>query len=173
MATIFENYAEFRNGLTILGQLNLPTSSLGNDNWSASSTQRLASSKAVHQQHMSVELAEQGTAVAAIEKLLFIANGDGTLDAFSAAVVTVADDASRTIDVDLQKSTGGGAFATVLSASADFTNGSTALTAVDGTISSAAYVAGDIFKIVVTVAGGSGNQAEGLVATLTKSENPS
>lgn len=169
---ITEAYTELRGGLTVLQSLNVPSGSITNDAFSTSSTQRLAASKSVHQQHMSAELAEQNTAVAAIEKLLFIANASGTLDGFSAAVVTVADDASRTIDVDLQKSTGGGAFTTVLSASSDFTNSSTALTAVDSTISSASYVAGDIFKIVVTVAGGSGNQAKGLIATLTKSENP-
>jgi hypothetical protein len=119
----------------------------------------------------SVELFGPAVSVAAVTKWLHIVRGAaGTLVGFEAAIAVAADDASRTIDVDLQKSTGAGAFATVCSASADFTNSSAVRTPVAATFSSTSLVDGDILQVVVTVAGGAGNQATGLTVTLTFDE---
>jgi hypothetical protein len=120
---------------------------------------------------ISVELFGPAVSVAAVTKWLHIVRGAaGTLVGFEAAIAVAADDASRTIDVDLQKSTGAGAFATVCSASADFTNSSAVRTPVAATFSSTSLVDGDILQVVVTVAGGAGNQATGLTVTLTFDE---
>ena len=120
----------------------------------------------------SVELAEQASAVVAIEKLLFIANGAGTLDKLEATVITAATGADRTVNIDLLKSTAGGSFASVLTATLEFDNVDVALTPTEATLSTTAYISGDIFKLTVAVVGAAGNQAIGLVASLTKSENP-
>lgn len=104
--------------------------------------------------------------------MIHIARASGTLKAFEAIIATVATGADRTVTVDLQKSTGSGAFATVLSATIGFTNASAVRTIASGTISGTTFVDGDIFQIVVTVAGAAGNQAQGLLVALNFEENP-
>lgn len=129
--------------------------------------------KVHHQQNIGVELYGPTTTVAALTKWLHIVRGAAaTIVAFEAAIAVVATGADRTITVDLQKSTGGGAFATVLSATCGFTNGSTVRVPVAGTISSASLVDGDILQTVVTVAGAAGAQATGLTIGLTLAEEP-
>ncbi len=129
--------------------------------------------KLEHQFGVPAELFGPATTVAAVTQWIYILHGTtGEIVNFEAAIAVVADDAGRTITVDLQKSTGGGAFATVLSGTIGFTNGSSARTAVAGTISSADLVDGDILEIIVTVAGGSGNQATGLTVNTILRENP-
>jgi hypothetical protein len=115
-----------------------------------------------------------GTIAAATYYLHTVRGANLTLLNFYAAITeTVATGADRTVNVDLQKSTGGGAFATVLSATIQFTNGSTARVVSSATISSAACVVGDLLRVVVTVAGAAGAQALGLIATLHVREDPS
>lgn len=173
MASRFDDFIEFRGGCAILDTLSVPPGSIVNTSFSQSPGNRLAASKVVHQQHVNCELAEQDTAVAAIERLAFIANAAGELADLKAAVITAADDATREVDIDLLKSTAGGAFATVLTAPLQFTDADTDLVVKTASLATAAYVAGDVFKLVVTVAGGAGNQAKGLLATIAKNENPS
>lgn len=122
------------------------------------------------QQHqITVELYGPTTTVAALTKWVYTFFGaTGELldvDAFIAVVATGAD---RTITVDVQKSTGAGAFATIMTATIGFTNASAVRTAVSGTLAAGAgtLVAGDILQVVVTVAGAAGNQATGLTVSL-------
>jgi hypothetical protein len=126
-----------------------------------------------HRHEYIVELAEEATAIVAINQWLAALKYAGTIVAFEAFIAVVATDVSRTVTVDLHKSTGAGAFATILSATIGFTNASAVRTAVAGTPSSATLAAGDILKAVVTVAGGVGTQAKGLTLRLIVDENPS
>lgn len=161
-------------GTISAGVIQLPASSVGNADIEAAAG--IAASKVVHQapgaQGAAVELFGPTTAVTALTKTLGMAYASGTLVAFTAWIEVVATGADRTVTVDLQKSTGAGAYATVLSATAGFTNASAVRTAVSGTISTTPYVAGDIFRAVVTVAGAAGNQATGLSVRLMLQENP-
>jgi hypothetical protein len=143
----------------------IPAGTIRNAEVSASAA--IAATKLEHQFPIAIELFGPAVSVAALTKLAYAVRGaTGTIVGFEAFISVVADDASRTIDVDLQKSTGGAAFATVCSASADFTNASTVRVPVAATLSSTSLVDGDLLQIVVTVAGGSGNQATGLHATI-------
>lgn len=126
----------------------------------------IGAEKLVHMVNAEAELFGPTTSIAALTKLIHIGKGAGTIAAFRAFIVTVATGADRTVTVDLQKSTAGGAFATVLSGTVGFTNGSTALTLVSGTLSSTTYVASDLFRVVVTVAGSASAQALGLHASM-------
>ena len=90
--------------------------------------------------------------------------------AINGAIATGAD---RTVTVDLQKSTAGGAFSTVLSSTIGFTNASVLRTPVSGTINSPAYSALDEFRVVVSVAGSASAQATGLIVRAVFSEMPS
>lgn len=132
----------------------------------------LEAHKIVRHQSVDVELFGPATTVAALTKLIHIVKGQaGTLVQLTAAVVTAATGADRTVNVDLKKSTGGGAFATVLTATILFNNTSVALTpeSVSG-FTSDELAADDILELVVTVAGAAGNQAIGLIVTLTFEE---
>ena len=142
---------------------------LGNDDLVAAAA--IESTKVVHQKTVAVELAEAATAVVAIDKILCTTNASGTLQAFEGTVVTEGS-TDRTVTIDLHKSTGGGAFGTVLSSTIDMDNATVALVPVAGTITTATVAAGDVFKIGCTVAGASGSQAKGLVVTWIYDENP-
>lgn len=145
------------------GSLTLPSSAVSNSH--VSSTAAIDASKLLHMVNVCTELYGPSSTVAALTKECYIAKGIGTLTSVRAAINgTIATGGDRTVTVDLQKSTAGGAFATVLSGTVGFTNGSTLRTLSTGTISSATYAAGDLFRWVVTVAGSAGNQALGLVA---------
>lgn len=108
------------------------------------------------------------TTITATDYPLLIARAGGTLLGFEAAITgTIATGADRTVTVDLKRSTGAGALATVLSATIGFTNGSTLLSLSAATISTTFVADGDVFIAVVTVAGAAGAQAIGLAITLT------
>ncbi len=154
----------------IVANVDLP--SLTNQHIAASAG--IIANKIQHQKTVSVELAEAGTAVAAITKLLTSTVSTGTLRAFEGTIVVQATGADRTVTVELLKSTGGGAFATVLSTTVDITDSTTILVPTAATIDSSKLTVadGDIFEITVVVAGAASAQAKGLVATLVFDEDP-
>lgn len=106
-------------------------------------------------------------AVTALTKDVHIVRGaSGTLLGVEAAIDVVATGGDRTITVDLHKSTGGGGFATVLSSTIGFNSGSSVRTAVAGVLSATSLVDGDILRVVVSVAGAAGAQAQGLIVSV-------
>lgn len=131
----------------------------------------IEASKIVRHQSIDVELFGPTTSVAALTKWLHMVRGaTGTIVGFEAAQAVDTTGADRTISVDLQKSTGAGAFATVLSAPIAFADGTAIRTPQAATISSASLVDGDILEVIVTVAGAAGAAATGLTVTLTIEE---
>lgn len=115
-----------------------------------------------------------GTDVVAATEKVYMAKRAGTIEDVRAVADTVPSGSTPKVTVDYQKSTGGAAFATILTATFDIDENDTNLTPVSGTISTAAYVAGDLFRFVVTVTGpGSGeSQAQGLFCQAIHHENP-
>lgn len=130
-------------------------------------------SKLYRHQSWDKELFGPAASVTALTTDAHIVRGTaGLLVGFQGAICgAIATGADRTVTVDLQKSTGAGAFATVLSGTIGFTNASVLRTPVSGVISSSALVAGDILRVIVTVAGSASAQATGLVVTLTYAES--
>ena len=155
-------------GSAQFGTLSLPASTVTNTMVSA--TAAIDASKLLHMVNQTEQLFGPTTTVTALSYDVYIGKGIGTLTAFRAFITTVASGADRTITVDLHKSTAGGAFATVLSGTIGFTNVSAVRTLVSGTISPTAYVAGDLFRVIVSVAGAAGAQALGLTAALVTYE---
>lgn len=114
-----------------------------------------------------------GTAVVAATQDIHIARAAGTVVAVEAAVTgAIATGGDRTVTIDVLKSTGAAAFATILSAALVLDNTNVLRTLEAATVNSAAYVDGDLFRITVAVAGAAGNQAQGLIVTVTMGENP-
>jgi hypothetical protein len=103
-----------------------------------------------------------------------VAKGAGQINEFAAAVDAVPAGGDKAVTVDLQKSTGGGAFATLLTAVITINSASSAKTKYTGTlVATPTFVAGDLLRIVVALTGTTGNQAQGLVARAVVQENPS
>lgn len=138
-----------------------------------SATAGISASKSKVRTVIPIEIAGPTTTIAAVSKLLNVLRAAGTLVALEAYVVTKATGTDRTVTVDLHRSAAGGAFATVLSGTIGFTSGSTNLTPSAATFSATSLADNDILKLVVTVAGSSGNQALGGCATLTMDLDPS
>jgi len=113
-----------------------------------------------------------GTAVIAETTHLHITRATGTVVSIEAMTPTPATGADRTVSIDLQKSTAGGAFASILSAPITLNNSTTARAVVTVTIANTALVDGYFLELVVTVAGAVGNQAQGLLVTVTLRESP-
>lgn len=118
-----------------------------------------------------VELFGPATTITALTKTLHIVRGGtGALVGAEAVIYVIASDVSRTVTVDIQKSTAGGAFATVCSVTIGFSTSTPVRVPVAATFSSTALTDGDVLEAIVTVAGGSGTQAQGLHLTLTFDE---
>lgn len=166
--TVFPGDVQIK-GTLMPTTLSLPALTVTNAGVAAAAA--IDASKLLHMVNVSLELFAAASTVTALTKEIYIAKGIGSITAIRAAVNgTIATGGDRTINVDLQKSTGGGAFATVLSATVLLNSSSTLRTLATGTISSATYAAGDLFRFVVTVAGAAGNQAAGLVASFVAYE---
>jgi len=144
---------------------------LGIEDADVASNAAIQASKLVHVHRKTVGIPTT-TTVTATDYPFMIARGAGELIGFEAAITgTIATGADRTVTVDLKRSTGAGALATVLSATIGFTNGSTLLLNSTATISTSTVADGDVFVAVVTVAGAASAQAIGLAITLTWREN--
>ncbi len=114
-----------------------------------------------------IPYSQTGTVAADKQYVFHCRAATGTLLQVTASITeTIATGADRTVDVDVQKSTGGGAFATVLSATIHFTNASTLYATSTATISDSTLITDDWLRVVITVAGAAGNQALGLAVSL-------
>lgn len=122
-----------------------------------------------HRQIISIELFGPTTTITALTKLIaLLSSVDGVqIVGVSAAVVTVATGADRTVNVDLQRSTGGAAFATVLTGTILLDDDSVALTPVAGVLDDSTIAEDDLLRLVVTVAGFADAQALGLIVNVT------
>jgi hypothetical protein len=131
---------------------------------------KIASSKTIAQKTISPQLNGPTTTVTTQTQWISSLKGaTGTLIDIN-AFIAVAAAGAATVTIDLQKSTGGGAFATVLSSTISINNATVVRTAVPGTITSPNVVAGDIFQLVVTATAGGGTLPQGLMVTLRYDE---
>lgn len=157
---------------TFSGPINVPASSFGDIDIEVGATP-VQAEKLESQFTFDRELYPPGTEIVALAaQLLTIFRTGGELIAIEGVITTQATGADRTVTVDLEKSTAGGAFATVLTTTVDIDNTTVIRTPVAGVVNDADVIDGDIYQLTVAVAGGAANQAEGLVVTVTMRENP-
>lgn len=116
---------------------------------------------------------KNGTDVTTETKMVHIAKAAGTIQTIEVVSATAPTGGDKAFTVDLHKSTGGGAFATVLSAVVTVNSSDTDRVIEAGTLSTATYADGDIFAIVVTTSGSTGSQGQGLCVTVNFDEQPS
>jgi hypothetical protein len=158
--------ATIRN-LVVTGTLALPAGSLTNSHIAAGAD--IATSKLVHRHVLNYHQAS-GAAMADATVPLFIGRyTTGLLVAVEAAIL-VAAVGDSTVTIDLQKSTGGGAFATVLTATIDIDSTTVVRTVLAGTLDSTSFTAGDIYQLVIDATAGTGTLPQGLNVTVTIDE---
>lgn len=155
--------------LVVLGGLVLPKKSLLDDHVADGAA--IDAAKLVHRRSLDYRQAD-GAAVASQTLPLVIVRGTtGTLIALEAAVLTAAT-GDATVSIDLQQSTGGGAFASVLNAPVVIDASTAVRTAVAGVLSTTALADGDLLQLVVTANAGTGTLPQGLIVTVTLDESP-
>ncbi|SRR6266516_181430 len=121
--------------------------------------------------HQHVKTYQQsGTAVSATAALHECRGTAGIIKSLRAGSI-VACIGAATITIDLQKSSGGGAFATVLSAVITLNSASPPRVSVAGAISSSALAQGDVLQIVITATAGGGTLGTGLWVDLRVDED--
>ena len=135
----------------------------------------LSASKLQQQYPLGVSQGSTGAVVARAD-IVHIARGAGSLVAVEAVVDTVADSTGLSVTVDIQKAAAGStSWATMLSATAVFASTDadrTPKSATVGSTSISTYADGNMLRQVVTVAGSTGVQAQGLGVTAIVREAP-
>lgn len=164
----------FPGGIAVQGNFYGPAECINDDQMSSNVSKRVQAMKLIHQHKVPLQLFDPATAIAAKTQDFFAGFGaTGTLVALMAWIEVLADDATRITSVDLKKSTAGGAYASILSAPISITTSTTVRVPVLATIATPAYVANDLFQLVVTVAGAGGTtQAKGLTLQAILREDP-
>lgn len=143
--------------------IRIPASALGSQELSTADP--VAVEKQYHR-HAGSLRTNHGSAVAAVRQTVYVARAAGTVTEFRAAL-SVACVGAATVTFDLLKNG-----TTVLSAAGQLDSGDAAYDVVEPTISSAAYVADDVFEINVTAAAGGGTIGQGLLALALFDERP-
>jgi hypothetical protein len=152
------------SGTLSSGDLSPPAGSIDNTAIQAGAAGNYVAATKLEHQFALPYTQDAGTPVAAATKDIHIVEGaTGEVAWVKAAITgTIATGADRTVTVDLQKSTGAGAFATVLTTTIVLDNASVLRTAEEAVVKvdgSEDLVTGDILRVVITVAGAAGNQA--------------
>jgi len=159
------------NGTLSAKTANLPDGCIGDDE--IQSNAGIAASKIVHQFDLNYTQVPGTAVVAATHDLRIVKGATAVVAAIEAAITgTIATGADRTVNVDLQKGNAGSAFATILTGTIEFDNADALRTPTAGAIASPNLVDGDILRVVITVAGAAGNQADGLIVSVTLQEDP-
>jgi len=171
MSTSFQDNITFSGICTFANSMVLAANCVNDANVGVNAA--IDADKLQHRHPLDTELIASASAVTAVTKLLHISAVTGAVIGLKAVVMTAATGADRTVTVDLQRSTGGAAFATVLTTAIILNNASTARVAQNAVVNATliSLVAGDILQVVVTVAGSAGDQAKGLLISAVIDEN--
>lgn len=168
MSSTLEN-TTLRGATQIVGTLNVPAGSITADDIATGAD--IPTSKTVHRHVLQYSQAG-GASVADATVPIHIARGTtGTLIAVEVAILTAAIGDS-TVTVDLQKSTGGGAFASMLTAVVEIDSSTVVRTAGAATLDSTSFTDGDILELIINATAGTGTLPQGLIVTVTLDETP-
>jgi len=162
---ILNNHIYAKGGLTVAESFSAPSGSITNAMIVAAagiSASKLQRRITVRVSQMSGLPADSGSWI------VHVCRGTGTLQALECVVDTLGvSDAS--LAVDLRKSTGGAAFASVLTADVDMST-QAVRTVVAGTFDDDELVDGDILQIVIQASPNAGTLPQGLCVVLTLDE---
>lgn len=134
----------------------------------------IQATKLVHQYAPKVDQppgANVANATDLIHQVFAAGTGVSTIAGFEASVVTPPT-SPDTVTVDLQRSTGGGAFASVLSAPITISSTTPARTPQSASLAVESLNGGDLLQVVITTNHTSGALPQGLIAQAFLRENP-
>ena len=167
---IYGNHV-FAGTVIFSGTVTLPDGTVDDDAVVAGAD--LGADKLVHRH--SISWAEASTVEATAQTFpIYIASFAALVKSIDVACVTDPSHADNTTTVDLHRSTAGGAFATVLSTTAELNSTTGDLTVVAGVVNTSLddLIDGDILALVVTLGSDSGDYAKGLMVTVNVDEQP-
>jgi hypothetical protein len=144
-----------------MANIQIPYGAITNAEISASAA--IAASKVVHRECSAYGQAI-GSVVAAATMAVRVARTSGAIKEFRVAWLTAPTGGDKAFTVDLQLSTGGGAFATCLSAVVTVNNTKSDNGTATGTLTTTTFATGDILKVVVATSGSTGTQGYGMIA---------
>ena len=167
--TRFTNDVEFAGSVTFTGDMNLPAGVVDDEDIAAGTN--IEASKVVHRLH--VTLAQKtGTDTAAETRIVFAAYKACEVIAVKIAAETAATGGDKKATIDVKKSTGGGAFSSILDSAYDMDNSKSDKTVYDATLSGTpTLAAGDLLEIAITVSGSTGSQNQGLIVDVILEED--
>lgn len=163
------NDTTLKGKTTIVGQFAAPSGVITNAMIAAGAG--IEASKVVHRFPLTYAQAD-GASVADATQTLYVAAAAGTVKSVEVGLGGAAAVGAATVDVDILKSTGGGAFASMLSAAITVDSSTVIRTSEVGTISSGSYADGDILQVSVDATAGGGTLPQGIVVTVICEENP-
>lgn len=131
----------------------------------------VAASKLQHQFPVRLDQAA-GTAATSETRLVHICQGAGLPVAVRAVAAVAPTGGDKQVSIDVKRSTGGAAFATILTAPIVLDSSCVDRTPVLGLLDSVTLAAGDVIEIAMTVSGATGSQAQGVCIELFIAEDP-
>lgn len=156
------------------GTVNLPSGTLTDTMVSASAaiaaTKQVGRMSYTHAQYAGTDVVTRTEEIAIARAT---SSTSGSILTFSATCSTAPTGGDKAFTVDLKRSTGAGAFASILSAVLTFNSTKTSRVVYTATLSSTTFTVGDIFQVVVTTSGSTGSQGQGLLCQLWLDEAPS
>ena len=144
-----------------MANIQIPYGVITNAEISASAA--IAASKAVHRD-VATYGQDVGAVVATATRIIRVARVAGAMKEFRVGWLTAPTGGDKAYTVDLKLSTGGGAFATCLSAVVTVNNTKSDNGTATGTLTTTAFASGDILEVVVTTSGTTGTQGYGMIA---------
>jgi hypothetical protein len=155
MPTQTDDDVYFGGRVQFAREVGLPTASIGDEQVSASSP--LGATKTIHRFAQSLAQAH-GTAATTERRVIHRARAAGTITSFVAGL-SVAHTGAATVTANLLKNG-----TTVLSAVITQNNALAAYAVLTGGISSASYIAGDVFEVALIATAGGGTLGQGVFA---------
>ena len=144
----------------LMGAVTMPSGTIVNATVSGSAA--IGSEKLEHR--FSPCFGQANAAATAETKIIHLARGAGVVLAFSVGAIAAATGDS-TVTVDLQKRTGGGAWASLLNATVSFAAADTVGPKAGSLVADPSYAADDQLRIVQTVSAGTGTLPTGMYAS--------
>lgn len=166
--------SKITGNLHVTGQLSCntfvpPENSIGDDAVSASDP--LGATKVKHQ-HKILFTQATGAVVVPEERIVHIAQKAATIVSVE-AVLALAPDGSSSFTIDVKKSTGAGAFSSILTSVVTFNSSSVDRTLQAATLSGTpTLVDGDLLQVVIAEVSEDEDIGEGLAVVITLDENP-
>jgi hypothetical protein len=115
----------------------------------------------------------EGADVVSQSAPVHIAAAAATVVAVKVLTVTAPNGGNKLFTVDVKKSTGGGAYATILTGVITVDDAATDRQVLSGTLSGTpTLVAGDSLQVVIAASGSTGTQGQGVLVEVIVRENP-